>query len=104
MPDPEKDQVAVISYIYQSSSPDAIETPLQYGVLINGKDAILAETIRIAEAEFVDTELELLNRIVDVTNEIDPDILIGWEMQAASWGYLQRRSETYGCQNVRDSG
>jgi DNA polymerase zeta len=46
--------------------------------------------------EVVDTELELLNKIVDVVVDLDPDIITGWEVQAASWGYLNFRGQQYG--------
>ena len=46
--------------------------------------------------EILTDELDLLNRLIDITIEIDPDILTGWEVQAGSWGYLQARGQTYG--------
>lgn len=46
--------------------------------------------------EVVPSELDLLNRLIDVIVEIDPDILAGWEVQAASWGYLSARANIYG--------
>lgn len=44
----------------------------------------------------VDTELDLINRIIDMVNELDPDIVTGWEVQAASWGFISDRASTYG--------
>ena len=38
----------------------------------------------------------MINRLIDVVNELDPDIVTGWEVQAASWGYLSARASTYG--------
>lgn len=40
----------------------------------------------------VDTELELIMKIVEVVNSYDPEILIGYEMELLSWGYLLERS------------
>lgn len=41
-------------------------------------------------------ELDLINRIIDVVRELDPDIIVGWDVQTASWGYLNARANTYG--------
>lgn len=46
--------------------------------------------------EILMNELDLLNRLMDLTVEIDPDILTGWEVQAGSWGYIEARGQTYG--------
>lgn len=46
--------------------------------------------------EILMNELDLLNRLIDLTTEIDPDILTGWEVQASSWGYLEARGRTHG--------
>ena len=50
--------------------------------------------------ETVDTELELLNRVTDIIVELDPDILAGWEIQSASWGYCDARGRAYGVSTV----
>ena len=44
----------------------------------------------------VDSELELLNRIIDLVHELDPDIMTGWEVQTTSWGFLSARARTFG--------
>jgi DNA polymerase zeta len=41
-------------------------------------------------------ELELLNRVVDIVLDLDPDIIIGWDVQNTSWGYLNARALYYG--------
>lgn len=43
----------------------------------------------------VDSELELINELIDRVQMWDPDILAGWEVQSASWGYVARRMATY---------
>ena len=52
--------------------------------------------LRNLKAEFVNSELDLLNRVIDVIVDFDPDIISGWEVQAASWGYLSARGRSYG--------
>lgn len=43
----------------------------------------------------VKSELDLINTIVERVWEWDPDILSGWEVQTASWGYVTHRMGTY---------
>ncbi|KAG1749999.1 uncharacterized protein EDB91DRAFT_1309620 [Suillus paluster] len=52
--------------------------------------------IRGFPLEIVADELELLNRIADIVVEFDPDIIVGWDVQTASWGYLNARGNHYG--------
>lgn len=45
------------------------------------------------ELHLVDTELELIMTLVEVVKEYDPEILIGYEMEQLSWGYVLERSQ-----------
>ena len=56
--------------------------------------------LRDIEAEVVPDELELLNRIIDTVVELDPDILVGWDVRASSWGYLNARGSHYGSSEI----
>lgn len=43
------------------------------------------------------SELDLINDVVDRINELDPDIVVGWEIMGSSWGYLcARAKKTFG--------
>lgn len=44
------------------------------------------------ELNVVDTELELIMTLVEVVKKYDPEILIGYEMEQLSWGYILERS------------
>ena len=48
----------------------------------------------------VETELDLLNRVVDIVQDFDPDIITGWEIQTSSWGFLGARARTFGKQKI----
>lgn len=39
-----------------------------------------------------DTELDVINRLVDIIRNFDPDILAGYEVQNASLGYIIERA------------
>ncbi len=55
-----------------------------------------ARKLRDWNIDVAETELDVINRLIDIVNELDPDIVTGWEVQVASWGYLSARANTYG--------
>ena len=96
-PDPNVDEIVAVFYAYQESS-DCYETGdvYQSGVVALHNDRTDPRRLRDHPIETVDTELELLNRITDIVVEFDPDILAGWEVQSASWGYYDARGKAHG--------
>ncbi|KAK0502919.1 hypothetical protein EDD18DRAFT_1345761 [Armillaria luteobubalina] len=52
--------------------------------------------IRDFTIEKVDSELDLINAVIDKVLDLDPDIVVGWEVQLSSWGYFSARAATYG--------
>ena len=69
---------------------------LQKGVIIVGNALLDSRVLRDIPSQVVDTELDLLNTIVDLVLDLDPDIVSGWEVQSSSWGYLTARGQKYG--------
>ena len=51
----------------------------------------------------VDSELDLINWMIDTVQNWDPDVLAGWELHNSSWGWLAARANesfselAYGC-------
>lgn len=91
------DELVAIFYAYQESSDhEGTGDVYQSGVIAVHNNRTDPKRLRDHQIEAVDTELELLNRITDITLEFDPDILAGWEIQNASWGYCNARGKTYG--------
>ena len=41
---------------------------------------------------FVESELDLINWLVDTVKLWDPDVLAGWELHNSSWGYVASRA------------
>lgn len=96
-PDPNVDEIVAIFYAYQeSSNHEETGDVYQSGVVAVHNDRADPRRLRNHQIEAVDTELELLNRVTDIIVESDPDILAGWEIQNASWGYCEARGKTYG--------
>jgi DNA polymerase zeta len=56
--------------------------------------------------KYVDKEEDLLELLVKAVHKYDPDILVGFELQKLSWGFLMRRAirlkiQDYCCQLSR---
>ena len=83
-------------YSFQASRDGADAFTCESGIIAVESDQLNPRRLRSIKAEFVDSELALLNRLIDVIGDCDPDILSGWEVQAASWGFLAARGRTYG--------
>ncbi|CAA7265792.1 unnamed protein product [Cyclocybe aegerita] len=92
VPNPEDDQVAVVVYALHLSGMDVSHR----GVLILNIPSFSQKTLPGMEFQIFDTELDLLNGLVDLVVDLDPDILAGWDLQLSSWGYLESRGQTYG--------
>ncbi|KAI0361627.1 hypothetical protein OH77DRAFT_1546215 [Trametes cingulata] len=100
VPNPDEDEIAAVFYALHSSDESGSDSgdafACETGIIAVEGDQLNPRRLRNLKAEFVDNELELLNRLIDVVVDLDPDIVSGWEVQAASWGYLAARGRTYG--------
>jgi DNA polymerase zeta len=95
------DEIVAVFYSFQSSANDGSRTNQGFAcetgkVLVNNKPHLDPVRLRDIAAHFVDNELDLINYIVDIIIDLDPDIVLGWEVQSASWGYLNARCAHYG--------
>lgn len=45
---------------------------------------------------FAQNEEALLNSLVNLITRVDPEILIGWELETLSWGYVFQRASSLG--------
>lgn len=52
--------------------------------------------LRDMTLEVFSSELDLINSLVDIIIDLDPDILVGWDVQNSSWGYLSARARSFG--------
>ena len=50
-----------------------------------GPKANISKALRI-DVEHKPTELELINRLIDLVRYYDPDIITGYEVHRTSWG------------------
>ncbi|TXT07141.1 hypothetical protein VHUM_03311 [Vanrija humicola] len=99
LPDPEKDEIEAIFYCFQNDDEELIDSTIHPGyhagyVIIDGPQT----TSRRAKLDgipvtYVESELDLVNWVIDTTREWDPDVLTGWELHNSSWGYVSARAD-----------
>ena len=82
-----QDTAALLDFVYQSS---ALHNPSIYKLLGDSSFGADAEVL-VARDEF-----ELLQLFLLVVRLWDPDILVGWEVQSMSLGYLLNRAQAIG--------
>ncbi|KAK9458983.1 uncharacterized protein V1516DRAFT_681707 [Lipomyces oligophaga] len=96
-PDPEYDPISFIVWMFQSSKTrlDNSETDLRTGILlVNESSTTFYKLQRVygSKIQLHSSELELVNSLVHLVRTLDPDILVGFEIQSSSWGYLIERA------------
>jgi DNA polymerase zeta len=96
VPDPNADPLQAIFYSFQESDAVPVSSNLRKGVIVVGNPLLEIRALSDIPSQVVDTELDLLNTIVDLVLDLDPDIIAGWEVQSSSWGYLGARGQQYG--------
>ena len=99
VPNPEQDEIGCIFWCLQSDEEDlevnGVNEGTHVGILALADIEGLARRISqhtSVEVEEERSELELINRMVDIVRSYDPDILTGYEVHGSSWGYLIERA------------
>ncbi|KAM0465368.1 hypothetical protein ACHAPV_001414 [Trichoderma viride] len=100
VPNPEEDEVQCIFWHWKDDEAIAstdLETPAKSksGILVLSADGALADRIGHAVSDEViheSSELDLLNRMIEIVRVYDPDVLTGYEVHGSSWGYLIERA------------
>lgn len=100
LPDPEKDEMTAVFFCYlneDDSLPDTTIHPNYYaGYVVIDSPQTKAHRARLEggiPCHVVDSELDLINWVIDIVKAWDPDVLAGWELHNASWGYLASRAD-----------
>ncbi|MCP9265136.1 DNA polymerase [Dirofilaria immitis] len=93
VPDPQHNQILGIFYTISTDFCMQDEINNVSGVLLNMNDALVGENELYT---FVASEIDLLDEFVNIVRRYDPDIVIGYNAQRYSWGYLTERSLVIG--------
>ncbi|KAG6851054.1 hypothetical protein H0H93_002946 [Arthromyces matolae] len=91
-PNPKDDAIFALFFAYQNSKGD----PYRGIILVENKLHDRGPNLGGVEIEVVNSEIDLVNKVIDVVGDLDPDILLGWDVQRSSWGYLNARAEHHG--------
>ncbi|KAL8975207.1 MAG: hypothetical protein Q9197_000558 [Variospora fuerteventurae] len=99
VPNPEQDEISCIFWCIQSDDQNielnGVNEGTHVGVIALSADGGLAHKMAQhsdAEVEEENNELDLINRMVDIVRDHDPDILTGYEVHGGSWGYMIERA------------
>ncbi|KAI7963511.1 hypothetical protein MJO29_003938 [Puccinia striiformis f. sp. tritici] len=105
-PDPATDQIKVLFYCLKTerrdievNRPDSVT---RVGIIMvdehQSNTQAYSESLKLPKyaldncrIEVVDTEVELLNSLIDKIRTWDPEVLTGFELESGSWGYVMRR-------------
>ncbi|XP_029965506.1 LOW QUALITY PROTEIN: DNA polymerase zeta catalytic subunit [Salarias fasciatus] len=116
-PDPEFDPVCALFYCLSCDAPlpGADGTQVTGAIVVDGAHQSRGQGCRAAapllvrsgvsglQVTYVTEEKTLFQELVAVMRRFDPDILLGYEVQMRSWGYLLQRAAALGvdlCQQL----
>jgi DNA polymerase zeta len=94
-PDPAVDPIKCIFWSIRLDSDDRESPSFSNGIMILTSELVKEGSFGSwtgATVYYEEDELELLNRFIDIVHELDPDILVGYEVHNGSWGYLIERA------------
>jgi DNA polymerase zeta len=99
-PNPEEDEISCLFWCIQSEDEDLHANGrlpnAHVGMVFHGDgdgpEAKIAKAVTV-DFECEGTELDLINRLVDIVRFHDPDIITGYEVHNSSWGYLMERAK-----------
>jgi DNA polymerase zeta len=98
VPNPEEDEIQCVFWCLQSDEGRPFgDGGHKTGVVVvsdpdSPSDVPNSLTVAPNELEKEETELDLLNRLIEIVTRLDPDILTGYEVHGGSWGYLIERA------------
>ncbi len=92
VPNSQSDEVVAIFCAYHISGTEDFQT----SVLVTAGSHLDWRRLRYPNTIVLPTELDIINKLVEIVLELDPDIITGWEVQNSSWGYLEARGGTFG--------
>ncbi|KAK9480049.1 hypothetical protein V1514DRAFT_326278 [Lipomyces japonicus] len=94
LPNPKNDAITFVTWIFESSTRHEIEEDTTGVIMVSEDPDEVKRAAKIygSKIELVASELDLLNKLIDIVRENDPDILTGYEVQSSSWGYVIDRA------------
>ncbi|XP_044728775.1 uncharacterized protein LOC123292259 [Chrysoperla carnea] len=93
-PNPRLDPIVAIFYSIYNDVPENFELPQsETGVIcVGSNDFLMGTCTSNIKITYVESELQLFDKLIELFTKWDPDILAGYEIGRLSWGYLLERS------------
>ncbi|XP_043513562.1 DNA polymerase zeta catalytic subunit [Frieseomelitta varia] len=102
LPDPNHDPIGAVFYAIHNDVPLSSKTEqIEHGVILVNSSIKNTKVKNIHSTNtcitsYVSSEEDLLNSLIILIRHCDPDILIGWEIESLSWGYIFHRASHIG--------
>lgn len=97
--DPKQDAIAAVFYCLSNNVANLDQPMSEHGyysgiwiVESEKNKASRLGPLHDVSVQYLESELDLFNELIDRVREWDPDILAGWEVHGSSWGYLAGRA------------
>ncbi|EGG11103.1 uncharacterized protein MELLADRAFT_33498 [Melampsora larici-populina 98AG31] len=111
-PDPAQDPIEVVFYCLQSSRRvergNGRRPGTYVGMIVvkggNHGGQKVKYALNDCLIEVVDTEIELMNLLIDKVRDWDPEVLTGFELESWSWGYVMGRGRELDFDVVHEFG
>uniref|UniRef100_A0A8C5Q0F4 DNA polymerase zeta catalytic subunit n=1 Tax=Leptobrachium leishanense TaxID=445787 RepID=A0A8C5Q0F4_9ANUR len=103
-PDPEFDPICALFFCFSSDTVLPFTDKTEFtGVIVISQESAASEDSRSAplltrsgiagfEVTYATDEKDLFEKLLHLVRRFDPDILLGYEVQMRSWGYLLQRA------------
>ncbi|KAH9259415.1 hypothetical protein BASA81_002458 [Batrachochytrium salamandrivorans] len=89
LPNPERDAISAILYVFVRGGVEE-----RGGLYVDDRPQM-----RKSAFERVSNEMELLRQLLRLVREKNPDVLLAWELQRESLGYILKRAKALGVQD-----
>lgn len=98
--DPSDDKIVAIAWYFQDGGIAHLEgnrrSHYRSGMMTVDHFNFEQGRLRDFNLQTFEDEIGLINSMIDEIRDLDPDILVGWEVQSSSWGYFMFRAKFHG--------
>ncbi|KAF9973811.1 DNA polymerase zeta [Actinomortierella ambigua] len=99
LPDPKQDMILAIVYCWQTEREEFVSNGWEPGYrvgIITHTDAKLRSKVGLSglgenSIKVAQNEKDMIDEAIRLVRDLDPDILVGYEIHNSSWGYLTDR-------------
>lgn len=90
------DEIRIAAYSYWCEPIPNGSIREHWGILAVESPFLQAARHISSRTDLAPDECRLIERIAELVRDLDPDIIIGWELQKASWGFVAARAQHHG--------